>query len=135
MVSFPTSGHLHLAKCFQGQVGTKERLVLCLRNSHLLQGCLNPTIMPAERAGVSDASFNLLLRVPIAVLKSICHHTLGLAAIVHSDDVSQTNFQRLIFSLHSQGLSSMLAQQWLDPGQSTSRLVQTVRKGGVRQAT
>ena len=44
--------------------------------------------MPAERAGVSDAPLNLLLNVPIAVLKSICHHAFGLAAIVHSDDVS-----------------------------------------------
>lgn len=49
--------------------------------------------MPAERAGVSDAPLNPLLNVPIAVLKSICHRALWLAAIVHSDDVSKMTFR------------------------------------------
>ena len=49
--------------------------------------------MPAERAGVSDAPLNLLLNVPITVLKSICHRALGLAAIVYSDNVSKWSFR------------------------------------------
>jgi hypothetical protein len=45
--------------------------------------------MPAERAGVSDVPLSLLLIIPNAFLKSICHRALGLATIVYSDDVSQ----------------------------------------------
>lgn len=44
--------------------------------------------MPAERAGVSDAPLNILLTVPNAVLKSVCHRALRIAAVVHSDNVS-----------------------------------------------
>ena len=85
MVSFPSSDRV-----FRGQpIWAPKVAPLSSRFSPPSNLPSNPTIMPAERAGVSDVPLSIPLTVPNAVLKSVCHRALGLAVVVHSDDVSQ----------------------------------------------